>query len=72
MRNRAETEKLAALAGAAFIILMILQWAFGVREPDANGVARWLIGGGKLVTMFVLLVVGLRWLQFKFQEHKNG
>ena len=71
MSARADTIKCLNWAFGAFLFFWVMQWVFGVREPGANEVAKWIIGAGKLLAMLAMLGFAGRWLYLRQAERKT-
>ena len=56
----------------AFALFWVLQHLFGVREANANEVARWVIGAGKALAIFGVLVFGILWAAMTVQQSRSG
>ncbi len=71
MSVRADTSKYFSFACGAFLFFWMLQWAFGVREPGANEIAKWVIGTGKILAMLVMMGLAGRLLYLRLAERKT-
>ena len=72
MRTLKQTEGWLAQAAASFVVLLLAQWLFDVRDPDASKAAVWVIGIGKVVVLIELVMFGGRWLQLKYRERNSN
>ena len=71
MSARADTSKYFRWACGAFLFFWAMQWAFGVREADANEIAKWVIGTGKVLAMLVTLGLAIRLLYQRLAERNT-
>ncbi|WP_062764929.1 hypothetical protein [Sphingopyxis terrae] len=72
MRTLKHTEGWLAQAASTFVVLLVAQWFFDVRDPDTSKAIVWLIGIGKVVVMIELVLFGSRWLQLKYRERNSN
>ena len=72
MRTLKQTEGWLAQAASTFVVLLVAQWFFDVRDPDTSRVIVWMIGIGKVVVMIELVLFSGRWLQLKYREHNSN
>ncbi|WP_332817956.1 hypothetical protein [Sphingopyxis sp.] len=72
MRTLKQTEGWLAQAASTFVVLLVAQWFFDVRDPDTSKAIVWVIGIGKTVVMIELVLFGGRWLQLKYRERNSN
>jgi hypothetical protein len=71
VRTIKQTEGWLAQAASTFVLLLVAQWFFDVRDPYTSKAIVWVIGIGKVVVMIELVLFGGRRLQLKYRERNS-